>query len=172
VITIAGGEVTEATPISAIDEATFDRQFANVRDRLLRICTGLVGQDHAEDIVHDVYLRARSRRGQLRDVRLFDAWIARAAVNQCFNRHRTTARLREHLPRFRPRDDAPTADLGLRELIERLPSRERTIVVLHYGHGYRLNEIAELLDLNPSNARTILHRARVTLRQQLREAER
>lgn len=171
-ITIAGGDVTEALPSPAVDEATFDRRFAEVHPRLLRICAGLVGSDHAEDVVHDVYLRARSRRRQLRDDDLFEAWICRAAINECYNRHRHQARLRERLPRLARAQPLATTDLGLRELIEALPARERTIVVLHYGYGYSLDEVAELLELTAVNARTILFRARRKLGQQLREAER
>jgi RNA polymerase sigma factor (sigma-70 family) len=172
VITIAGGEVTEVAPSLAIDEATFDRRFAEVRPRLVRICAGLVGHDQAEDVVQDVFLRARSRRRQLRDDDLFEAWICRAAINECYNRHRSQARLRDRLPRLVRTQALATTDLGLRELIEALPARERTVVVLHYGYGYALDEVAQLLDLTAVNARTILFRARRKLGKQLREAER
>jgi len=173
VITIAGGSVTEATPSSALDQSTFDRRFAEVRERVHRICIGLVGRDSVEDVVHDVYLRARSRQAQLRNPEQFDDWICRAAINLCFNRQRAQTRLLDRLPTFAARQqDQPEPGLGLRELIERLPLRERTMVVLHYGYGYRLEEIGELLELTAVNARTILFRARQRLGLQLREAER
>jgi DNA-directed RNA polymerase specialized sigma24 family protein len=46
------------------------------------------------------------------------------------------------------------------------------VVVLHYGHGYRTDEIAAKVGTSPSNARTILFRARRRLGEQLREANR
>ena len=169
------GIVTEAPPSPAVDLAptTFDERFAAVRPRLLQICTGLVGRDHAEDVVQDAYLRTRARQGQLRDPDLFDAWVCRAAINLCYTRHRERARLLDRIPMLADRRQAQHAepDLGLRELIERLPGRERTLVVLYYGHGYRLDEIAALLDLTAVNARTILFRARRRLGQALRKAE-
>ena len=165
--------MTERSPTSAADLATFDRQFAELSPRLLRICTGLVGADHAEDVIHDTYLRSRARLSQLRDPLRFDAWVARTAVNLCYNRHRSGRRLRDHLPRLAAsRPEAVDRDIGLRELIERLPPRERTVVVLHYGHGYRTDEIAARVGTSPSNARTILFRARRKLGEQLREANR
>jgi RNA polymerase sigma-70 factor (ECF subfamily) len=175
VLTISEGLVTEATPSPAAQShpSTFDDRFAAVRERLLHICIGLVGSDHAEDVVHDIYLRARARQGQLRDPALFDAWICRAAINLCYTRHRERSRLLDRLPALaQRRQPSMEPDIGLRELIERLPLRERTVVVLHYGHGYRLEEVAALLDLTAVNARTILFRARKRLGQQLREAER
>ena len=103
----------------------------------------------------------------------FDAWVCRAAINLCFNRQRAQTRMLDRLPTFAARQQHQSGpDLGLRELIERLPLRERTVVVLHYGYGYRLEEIGELLELTAVNARTILFRARQRLGQQLREAER
>jgi RNA polymerase sigma factor (sigma-70 family) len=174
VLVIIEGSVTEAAPSPVEAQRTpkaFDERFAAIRERLIHICTGLVGADHAEDVVHDAYVRARARFGQLRDPDLFDAWICRAAINLCYTRHRQGARLRDRLPTLSRRRPAPERDLGLREMIERLPPRERTVVVLHYGHGYRLEEVAALLGLTPVNARTILHRARRRIGQQLREAE-
>lgn len=172
VMAIIEGIVTDAQSATAAPPATFDERFAAVRERLMHICIGLVGRDAAEDVVHDVYLRARARQRQLRDPDRFDAWICRAAINLCYTRHRDRARWLERLPAIaQRRQPAPESDIGLRELIERLPSRERTVVVLHYGHGYRLEEIAALIDLTAVNTRTILFRARRRLGQWLREAE-
>jgi RNA polymerase sigma factor (sigma-70 family) len=169
-----GRVVTESTITStAPDLATFEDRFAAVRPRLLAISRGLVGTDAAEDIVQDAYLRARGRYGQLRDHSLFDAWLGRIVVNLCFNRHRDRRRLRDRLAVLgRPRDPDRGRDIGLRELIERLTPRDRTVIVLYYGHGYQVDEIAALLDLTSTNARTILFRARAKLGEWLREAER
>jgi RNA polymerase sigma-70 factor, ECF subfamily len=167
-----GDALTERTPTSAADLATFDRRFGDLRPRLLRICGGLVGADAAEDILHDAYLRGRERRGQLRDPQHFDAWMCRIAVNLCFNRHRSRRRLRERLERLAfQRPAAAPSDVGLRELIERLAPRDRTVLVLHYGHGYTTDEVAAMVGTSPANARSILFRVRRRLAAQLREAE-
>jgi RNA polymerase sigma-70 factor, ECF subfamily len=166
-----GEALTERPPTSATDLATFDRRFAELQPRLLRICAGLVGADQAQDVVHDTYLRSRSRYAQLRDAAHFDAWVARTATNLCFNRHRSGRRLQDRLPRLvAGRPASAPRDVGLRELIEALPPRERTVVVLHYGHGYKTDEIAARVGTSPSNARSILFRARRRLAVQLREA--
>jgi DNA-directed RNA polymerase specialized sigma24 family protein len=111
VTVIASGDiVTERSPTSAADLAIFDRQFAELRPRLLRICTGLVGADNAEDVIHDTYLRSRARIGQLRDAQRFDAWVARTAVNLCYNRHRSAGRLRDRCRASSP--DDPTRPIA------------------------------------------------------------
>ena len=168
---------TEPRPISATGNEqaiAYDERFALVRERLLRICTGLVGVDAAEDVVQDAYLRGRQRIGQLRDIDLFDGWVTRIAVNLCINRHRSGGRLRALLARVaEPPAGASTGrDVALRELIERLPPRERTLIVLHYGHGYRIDEIARMTGQTAVNARSVIFRARQRLADQLRGRDR
>jgi RNA polymerase sigma-70 factor, ECF subfamily len=168
-----GSFVTERRAISATrdDIATYDRLFEATRERLVRICVGLVGADAADDVVQDTYLRARDRFSQLRDANLFDGWVTRIAINLCLNRHRSRRRLRALLPLIGRSEPRP-ADVGLRELIEQLPHRERAVVVLHYGYGYSLEEIARIGAITPVNARTIVHRARRRLASQLKDADR
>jgi RNA polymerase sigma-70 factor (ECF subfamily) len=171
---VEGVVADPAGPISAARDgaADFDGRFALVQDKLIGICTGLVGADAAEDVVHDAYLRARGRWRQLRDDDLFDAWMTRIAINLCLNRHRSVRRLWERLPQLARRASvAEQRDIGLRELVERLGPRERTLVVLHYGHGYRFEEIAQLTGLSAVNVRSIVHRARRRLADQFREAD-
>lgn len=151
--------------------SSFDERFAAVRPRLLAIGTSLAGPDAAEDIVQDTYLRGRSKLGQLRDLSAFDAWLARIAVNACYNHHRGLRRFVSGLSDFENRRASTEArDIGLRELIERLPARDRTVVVLHYGYGYGLDEIAAFLDLTHTNVRSIVHRARKRLAAQWEES--
>ena len=168
--------VTEPRPISAIETKpaadAYDMRFQAARERLLRICTGFVGAAAAEDVVQDAYLRGRARFGQLRDLDLFEAWLTRIAINLCINQHRSGSRLRTLLPVLGRRATAPPRDTGLRQLIEQLPERERTLVVLHYGHGYQFDEIARMTGLSTVNARTVVFRARRRLADQLREADR
>lgn len=165
-------DVVEATEMTEMTDARvdFDARFALAHERLLRITASLIGAVEAEDAVHDTYLLGRRRFGQLREEAAFEPWLTRIAVNLCFSRHRRSRRLRGLLPALLPRRGTET-DLGLRELIEELPPRERTVLVLHYGHGYRLDEIAALLDLTHTNVRTIIARTRKQLHTAWRRAE-
>ena len=140
----------------------FDRRFGEARGRLVGVCRSLVGDD-AEDVVHDTYVLARSRLGQLREQGALEAWLTAMAINACYGRHRRRQRLGEILTAVVP--SAPVAsDPDLRTLVQALPFRERTIVVLHYGHGLTLEEIARLLGEKPGTVRSVLFRARARLR--------
>lgn len=143
-------------------------RFAVLRDRLVAICRGLVGVDSAEDVVHDTFLRGRRAFHQLRDEDLFDAWITRIAVRACLDLRRANRRFAEVVSAWwRSERERPQRDVGLRQLIERLPPRERTVTVLHYGYGYRVDDIAAMAGLSAVNVRSILFRARRRLRDQI-----
>ena len=163
---IGASSVTEETD-ARVD---FDARFELARGRLLRITASLVGPEEAEDVVQDTYVLARRRFAQLRDPSAFEPWLTRIAVNLCFSLHRRGAQLRRLLPALLP-PRRSHSDVGLRELVEALPPRERTVLVLHYGHGYQLDEIATLLDLTHTNVRSIIARTRKRLFDAWRKAE-
>jgi DNA-directed RNA polymerase specialized sigma24 family protein len=154
-------------------DVDLDSAFAAARPRLVRIAGSLVGADAAEDVVHDTYLMARERIGQLRDPAAVEAWLARICVHRSFRVRRRGRRLQELLgalpfPRVTP---APHGRLELQELVENLPPRDRAVVVLQHGYGYSLDEVAQLVGISDANARQISSRTRARLLRQWLEAE-
>ncbi len=151
-----------------------DEAFVAARPRLERIAISLVGQALAEDVVHDTYLMARARAGQLRDPLAAEAWLVRICVHRSFRVNRRGRRLRELLDGLAGRErPAPRASgLELRELIDGLAPRERAVVILQHGYGYSLIEVAELVGVSHANARKIASRARARLLRAWQDAER
>ena len=146
----------------------FSERFEQLRRRLTAVCGALVGFDDARDLVHETYLRASQRLHQLRDPSLFDAWVVRIALNEA---KAVLRNRRVHVARHpnAGQQMGQLRDIGLRELVEQLPLRERAVIVLHYAYGYRMGEIARLLDLSEIGVRTLAFRARRRLRAQLQE---
>lgn len=158
-------------PDEALDDLAtdFEARFERLRPRLTAVCTAVAGAEDAPDLVHETYLRASGRLHQLRDPALFDAWVVRIALNEAKSVLRHRRRDAERVVQLAPRQaDAP--DIGLRQLVEQLAPRERAVIVLHYAYGYRMREIARLLDLSEINVRTLAFRARRRLRSQMEEA--
>ena len=155
-------------------DVDLEATFASARPRLVRIAASLVGIDSAEDVVQDTYLTARSRIGQLRDPGALEAWLARICVHRCFRVKRRGKRLQELLGTVAfPKVTPPASGrIELQELIEALPPRDRAVVVLQHGYGYRLDEVAELVGISHANARKISSRTRARLMRAWLEAER
>lgn len=163
--------ITEGEALAATSVEELDRQFEAHRAGLLRLCASMVGVDDADDVVQDTYMVARQRLGQLHDAAALGGWLKRIAVNRCYDRHRRHRRLRDRLPMLQRPAITSERNVSLLELIERLPPRQRTVLVLHYAHGYSLAEIAELLSLSHVNVRTIIARTRRDLLAAWKEAD-
>ena len=163
--------VTEGQVLAATTVQELDRQFEAHRAGLRRLCASMVGADEADDVVQDTYMVARRRLAQLQDPAALGPWLKRIAVNRCYDHHRRHRRLVERLPLLHRSSPGSDRDLSLIELVERLPSRQRTVLVLHYAHGYALNEIADLLSLSYVNVRTIIARTRRDLLAAWKEAD-
>jgi RNA polymerase sigma-70 factor, ECF subfamily len=157
VATVAPGAARELTT------REFDIRFGQARPRLEALCMSLVGGGDALDVVHDVYLDGRRHLSQLRDPDRLEAWLARIAVNRCYSLHRRSRFVALAPYALAVLEAQGASDLALRELIELLPPRERTVLVLHYGHGYALDEIAAMLELNYATVRSIISRTRQRL---------
>lgn len=142
----------------------FHERFEAVRQRLTVICRTVVGEDDADDVVQETYLRARDRIGQLRNPDAFEAWLVRIALNQARSVVRRRSRHQQPLGEIDPPSPARGRDVALLELVDSLPLRERMAVVLYYGYGYGLAEVAALMGISHINARTVLFRARRRLR--------
>jgi RNA polymerase sigma-70 factor (ECF subfamily) len=168
---LQGSLVADPPRTTARDE-DFDERFADARGRLVRICATLVGVDGADDVVHDTYLRARSRQDQLRHPELFEPWLTRIAINLCLNLHRSRNRAAAARRSDVPPGVGHARDAGLRELVEALPPRERTLLILHYAHGYDLEEVAQMTGMRAPTVRSIVFRTRRRLRRQIEDAER
>ena len=178
-----GVRFLEATAIAHRTQAwsrlEFAARFERLRPRLTAICCAVAGNDDGLDLVQETFLRAYDRLPQLRDPGLFDAWVVRIALNEARSllreRKRSLRRSRELSASRHGEVRAPSSDgseVGIRELVERLPQRERAVIILYYSYGYRMSEIGRLLGLSHLNTRVLAYRARRRLREQLEEAMR
>jgi RNA polymerase sigma-70 factor (ECF subfamily) len=71
--------------------------------------------------------------------------------------------------RFVPEERAAVSELRekVREALDRLPERQRQVVLLRDVEGFSADEVCELVDIDPGNQRILLHRGRGKLRAHL-----
>jgi RNA polymerase sigma-70 factor (ECF subfamily) len=66
--------------------------------------------------------------------------------------------------------NAPVIDrIGLENALKQLPNGYRTVFVLHDVEGYEHYEIAEMLGIAEGTSKSQLHKARLKLRQLIRQ---
>ena len=123
----------------------------------------------AEDVVQDVLLRYLDTAPALDGPEHEKAWLLRVAANLCKNRLRDAA---AH------RTDELSETLAAEEredlsyvwaAVKALPEAQREAIHLFYYEGYPTAQIAEILGRKESTVRSDLRRARMQLRDLLKE---
>ncbi len=152
--------------------ADFELFFHDAYERLVRVLLVMAGSPaEAEDLVQEAMARAYGRWDRVGAMASPIGYVYRSAVNlhrSRLRRLRTALRLR----RVDPVVDAignSELRLSLQRALEALPPAQRDAVVLVDWLGLEAAEAGAVLGIEPASVRGRLHRARITLREQLGE---
>jgi len=148
-------------------DGEFDSLYEAERVSLLRMATLMVGSSAvAEEVVQDAFVAVGARWSSLDRP---GAYLRTTAVNGCAQvlRRRETERraLDARLPE--PDPVMPSRLVELRDALDRLTDRQRLVVVLRYFVDIPDDEIADILGVRPSTARSLTRRALNVLREEL-----
>jgi RNA polymerase sigma-70 factor (ECF subfamily) len=143
----------------------FDAEFP----RLSAWCSALAN-DHAvgEDIAQEAFARLLARWQTVHDPRPFLYTVAANLINDRWKRQQRSRSVLRWLASSTP-VEVPGPDGSVRDLIRRLPERQRIAVLLHYYGGLSLVEVAAHLGRPEGTVRRWLAEGRATLRAQLEE---
>lgn len=135
----------------------------------------VVNHEDAEDAVQEAFLHAYKAIDRFLPDQAFGAWLHRIVANAALDvTRRRKVRDADELPETVAspfRDPAEGGELRqrLKDALETLPARQRSVIVLHDVEGYKHAEIGKLLDIPEGTARSDLHYARSHLRRVLGE---
>jgi len=153
----------------------------------LRMCRNA---SDAEDLVQDTFLNIFKYLKGFRHEAKFKNWLYKIAASVCIKKKRR----RKHAPDqtlsledFLPGDEAEVArkiprwttipldqllneELAevLSDTIHALPEKYRIVAILRDVEGFSTAETANILDISPANVKVRLHRARLFLRDKLK----
>lgn len=154
------------------------------QDRLYNTMVHVVGSsEDARDVVQDAFVQAFVKLETFQQSAAFYTWLYRIAFNMAMSRLRrkkptvSVEQVREStgLDPVDPQDppDSPMEKderVGqIRAAINRLGDDHRRVLVLREIDGRSYDEISEILDLPVGTVRSRLHRARMELRDQLKD---
>ncbi len=160
---------------SSIDLATLVETYSAL---LFRVAFSVLrNRAEAEDVVQDVFLRVIQNHRSLPAIRDLRVWLVRIAWNRSLDRRRSTrpdqiddafaARLVDaNLPADQALDEHQRMNRLLREL-ERLPAKERQVLLLSALDELSAAEMAAITGRTESAVRALLFRARTRLRERL-----
>ena len=172
------------------EPAAFERLIAQHGTMLYRVALRVVGQPQdAEEVLQEALLNVYEKIDTFDNRAALPSWLYRIVVNTALMRLRAQSRRPEELldtsgPPFTaegqharevsawalPPEDTllrQEALVHLEQAIARLPDLYRAVYVLAEIEGLRHEEIATILAITVSTAKTRLHRARLLLREAL-----
>ena len=173
------------------DEAAFSEIVAAYQHRLIAILTHLVGdRTAAEDLAQETFLRIYRARNGYEPTAKFSTYLFRIAHNLASNNRRSKGRRKEVQmagaesgpQAARPEEQMikeksalmPTRQLDrdelqqrVRDAMETLNERQRMALLLHKFEELSYADIGDSMELSPSAVKSLLSRARESLRTRL-----
>lgn len=147
--------------------------YRSLRDGLRQFMRNRVGEQHADDLVQDVFLRMQEHADALRDEDRLAAWAFRIARNVVVDHYRGRARGLEPLPNEAALADLASPDLTdnqneivagwLRPMLFLLPDMYAEAVEAVELEGLTHKEYAERAGISLSGAKSRTQRARAML---------
>ena len=164
--------------------AAFGQLVLKYQDRLYNTIVHVTqSREDARDVVQDAFVHAFVKLDTLKQPSAFYTWLYRIAFNVAISHHR---RKRPMLSVEQAREATGTEPMDrgegppeecdrrqqcrqVREAIARLGEEFRSVLVLREIDGCCYETIATILDIPIGTVRSRLHRARLQLRDQLKE---
>lgn len=151
------------------DQRAWTEIYDTYADRLHDYCHSILRDRHdAADALHDAFVTAASKIGQLRDPSRLRPWLYSICRTQCLAaiRKRSRERPDEDVAAMTPPvvDRDEYADAELRQLVADaslgLAAKDRAVLDLHLRHGLEGKDLAVALDVTPHHATVLLGRVR------------
>ena len=140
---------------------------------MYKVARGILDNDEdAADAIQDTILTCFEKIHTLKNPEYFKTWMIRILINECnkIHRHYKNFSRAEELPEV-PGQDMSIEEFEFKEMLGMLDESYRIILVLYYVEGFRIADIASILNMNENTVKTRLVRARVQLKQEYTSAE-
>jgi RNA polymerase sigma-70 factor (ECF subfamily) len=151
------------------DRNALEQFVARTQADVWRFCAQMMGREHADDLTQDTFIRAIGSMHRFRGESSARTWLLTVARNTCVDsiRRNTTRRgLIERLTRqasIEAEVVAPSHDVELDELVQRLPADRRIAFVATQVLGLSYEETAEIAGVPIGTIRSRVARARADL---------
>ena len=175
------------------EEIRFQQVYDEYQGKISRYLTRMVGENEAEDLTQEVFVKIGQGLGSFRGESRLATWIYHIATNAArdklrrpFNRHAGEKLLPvEAITETKEDENIWTGELVasteqrvirqemngcIREIIQTLPETYRSVIVLSELEGMSDAEIADILGLTLQATKIRLHRARAKLKKELTTA--
>lgn len=148
------------------NKEAFVELMENCQQQLYKIALVMLGNESdASDAMQDTILSCWEKMDTLRQNRYFQTWLTRILINHCNSilRERKRCVFGERIPEEGVVSEGYDQVEWI-QMLENLSEKNRVVVLLYYGEGFKVNEIAEILEISSSAVKSRLAAAREQLR--------
>lgn len=157
----------------------FQNRVLPAKNKLFRFAYRLLDdEEEAKDVVQEVMIKVWNGREGMDEVQNWEAWCMRIAKNLSLDRIRSRQRkstdpiedgfdIRNETLSPHETTELSESMQRINQLIAALPEKQRQVIHLRDIEGYSYNEICEILDLDMSQVKVNLFRARNSVREKL-----
>lgn len=128
-------------------------------------------ENDAMDIVQDSVYKAIKNASKVKDPAYIKTWIWRIVINTALDFIRFQKKIVPLDESYEAPIEDHYKDFDARNALNTLTSKEKSIIVLRYFEDKKLEEIAEILDMNLNTIKSMLYRSLKKLRIELSEGE-
>jgi RNA polymerase sigma-70 factor (ECF subfamily) len=168
------------------DDAAFDRLVALTKHEVVTLAYRYgLDATRADDIAQETFVRVWRARATYKPEARFRAWLLRIAANLIVTEVRTRRRTRTlglpeegdpATPLADPRSASPEAPAEREEIVEavdraigELPANQRMALLMSRFHDQSYHEIGQALGIKPEAVKSLLFRARQSLKELLKD---
>ena len=157
----------------------FENRVLPAKNKLFRFAFRMLGSsEEAKDVVQEVMIKVWNGREQMAEVQNMEAWCMRITKNLSLDKLRSRQRratdsidegfeVRHEALSPHENTELNESMLRINQLIAALPEKQRQVIHLRDIEGYSYNEICEMLELDMSQVKVSLFRARNAVREKL-----
>jgi RNA polymerase sigma-70 factor (ECF subfamily) len=169
------------------DVEAFQQLYGLYSRKILNYIYRLTGsREEAEDLTQDTFVLAYKNLPSLKESNKFQSWLFRIAQNNVYQMYRGKKPQMNPLPeegselaetdrlgtsQKSPEDSLLSSELEqvIEEVINHLPDEQKGVFVLSAIHKLSYKEISEIEDRSLASVKSDVHRARVDVRDQIKE---
>ena len=121
----------------------------------------------AQDAAQETWIAVIKGLNKLQNSSLFVSWVFRTLTNKCIDQIRkkqVEERLLRNANIKLDSSETSNENESLNQAIDRLPNERKTLIILRFGHGMKIGQIAAMLNIAEGTVKSRLHRALARLR--------
>ena len=153
-----------------VSDEEVEQTIIEYSDLLYKICFLILKDDSdVQDVLQETFIKYMTKSPDFESENHKKAWLIKVSQNKCkeflrFHKKHAAVPLEEVEESFSVTDGMDTDTSNILSLIWNLKYKLKSVVILYYIEGYKVNEVARILGISESAVKKRLERARKELR--------